>query len=63
MYLRMIGPQYKPATQQKGEVEYSSTHNESQYARYGEPQREEQHVVLVKIAEKPENSTQLGKLC
>ena len=49
----MIGAQYQPPTQQECDVEDTSTDDEAYDAGQGEAEGNEQHVVLVQVAQEP----------
>ena len=60
-YLGMIRPHDQPPTEQKGNVEYASTYDEPKDTGGGDSQSEEEHVVLVKVAEEPKEGAPLAK--
>ena len=57
----VVGPQHQPATKEEGDVEDSGADDEAQHGGEGEPERDEQHVVLVKVAEEAQDAAPLGK--
>ena len=59
----MVGSQHQPATEEEGEVEDPGTDKEPHHAGYGQPQRQQEHVVLVEVAEEAKDATPLGKHC
>ena len=56
--LGVVGPQYQPATKEEGNVEDSGADDEAQHRGEGEPERDEQHVVLT---EEAQDAALLGK--
>ena len=54
-HLGVVGPQHQPATKEEGDVEDSGADDEAQHGGEGEPERDEQHVVLVKVAEEAQD--------
>ena len=60
-HLGVVGPQHQPATKEEGDVEDSGADDEAQHGGEGEPKRDEQHVVLVKVAEEAQDAAPLGK--
>ena len=59
----MIRTHDQPPTEEEGNVEDAGTYDEAEYTRSREPQSEEEHVVLVKVAEEPKQPAPLAKHC
>ena len=57
----MVWPQDQPSAEEKCEIEHASAHDEPDDAGQGHSQRDEHHVVLVEVAEEPEDATPLAK--
>ena len=57
----MVGPQHQPATKEEGDIEDPGADHEAQHGGEGEPEGDEQHVVLVKVAEEAQDAAPLGK--
>ena len=57
----MVRPQHQPATQEKGDVNDARADEEAQHAGHGQTQRDEEHVVLVEVAEEAQDAAPLGK--
>ncbi len=59
IHLWMVGSQDQPAAEQEGDVEDPRADDEAYHAGQGEAEGDQEHVVLVKVTEEPQQATPL----
>ena len=57
----MVWSENQPSAEEECKIEHTSADDEPYDAGQGHPERDEQHVVLVKVAEEPQDTTPLPK--